>query len=58
MSRATHYRILLVVAAALLLEVLCRARIIDHLTIHGYRVVRQGLEPLFATYPAATSNLQ
>ena len=100
MSRATRYRILLVVVAVLLLEVLCRARIIDHLTmqppseiardlfvllasgkmnqamlktltnvlvsallavafgiafgvaIHGYRAVRQGLEPLFATYYA------
>lgn len=100
MSRATRYRIFLVVVAVLLLEALCRAGIIDRLTmqppseivrdlfvllasgkmneamlktltnvlvsallavafgiafgvaIHGYRAVRQGLEPLFATYYA------
>jgi NitT/TauT family transport system permease protein len=99
-SRAACYRLLLVAAAVLLLEVLCRAGAIDHLTmqppsemvsdlvvllasgsmnhamlktltnvgtaavpavafgiafavaIHGYRAVRQGLEPLFATYYA------
>ena len=100
MSRATSYRLLLVAASVLLLECLCRAGVIDHLTmqppsemardlvvllasgsmnramlktltnvviaaalavafgiafavaIHGYRAVRQGLEPLFATYYA------
>jgi NitT/TauT family transport system permease protein len=99
-SRATSYRLLLVAAVVFLLEVLCRAGVIDHLTmqppsemirdlvvllasglmnramlktltnvgiaaalavvfgiafavaIHGYRAVRQGLEPLFATYYA------
>jgi len=99
-SRATSYRLLLVAASVLLLECLCRAGVIDHLTmqppsemardlvvllasgsmnramlktltnvviaaalavafgiafavaIHGYRAVRQGLEPLFATYYA------
>jgi NitT/TauT family transport system permease protein len=99
-SRAACYRLLLVAATVLLLEVLCRAGVIDHLTmqppsemvrdlvvllasgsmnramlktltnvgtaavlavafgiafavaIQGYRAVRQGLEPLFATYYA------
>jgi NitT/TauT family transport system permease protein len=99
-SRATSCRLLLVAASVLLLEFLCRAGVIDHLTmqppsemardlvvllasgsmnramlktltnvviaaalavvfgiafavaIHGYRAVRQGLEPLFATYYA------
>jgi NitT/TauT family transport system permease protein len=99
-SRATSCRLLLVAAVVFLLEVLCRAGVIDHLTmqppsemvrdlvvllasgsmnramlktltnvgiaaafavvfgiafavaIHGYRAVRQGLEPLFATYYA------
>jgi NitT/TauT family transport system permease protein len=100
MSRAARYRLLLVAAVVLLLEVLCRAGVIDRLTmqppsemvrdlvvllasgsmnhamlktltnvgiaaalavvfgitfavtIHSYRAVRQGLEPLFATYYA------
>ena len=100
MSRAVRYRLLLVAVVVLLLEFLCRAGVIDHLTmqppsemardlvvllasgsmnramlktltnvgiaaalamvfgiafavaIHGYRAVRQGLEPLFATYYA------
>jgi NitT/TauT family transport system permease protein len=100
MSRAGRYRLLLVAGVVLLLEVLCRTGVIDHLTmqppsdmmrdlvvllasgsmnhamlktltnvviaaalaalfgialgvaIHGYRAVRDGLEPLFATYYA------
>ena len=100
MSRAARYRLAFVIAVVLLLEVLCRAGVIDHLTmqppsdmvrdlivllasgsmngamlktlmnvaiacalavaagiafgvaIHGHRAVRQGLEPLFATYYA------
>jgi NitT/TauT family transport system permease protein len=100
MNRAARYRLLLVGGAVLLLEILCRIGVIDHLTmqppsemlrdlvvllasgamngamlktfvnvaiaaalavaagiafgvaIHGYRAVRQGLEPLFATYYA------
>ena len=100
MNRAARYRLLLVGGAVLLLELLCRIGVIDHLTmqppsamlrdlvvllasgamngamlktfvnvaiaaalavaagiafgvaVHGYRAVRQGLEPLFATYYA------
>jgi NitT/TauT family transport system permease protein len=100
MNRAARYRLLLVGGAVLVLEILCRIGVIDHLTmqppsemvrdlvvllasgamngamlktfvnvaiaaalavaagiafgvaIHGYRAVRQGLEPLFATYYA------
>jgi NitT/TauT family transport system permease protein len=100
MSRAARYRLALIVAAVVLLEILCRTGVIDHLTmqppsemvrdlvvllasgsmnhamlktltnvviaaalavvfgvafavaIHGYRAVRQGLEPLFAAYYA------
>jgi NitT/TauT family transport system permease protein len=100
MNRAARYRLLLVGGGIVLLEVLCRSGVIDHLTmqppsdmardlvvllasgsmngamlktlinvviaatlavaagiafgvaIHGYRAVRQGLEPLFATYYA------
>jgi NitT/TauT family transport system permease protein len=100
MTRATAFRLGVVVAAILLLELLCRAGLIDRLTmqppsemardlivllasgrmndamlktlvnvaaaavlavaagvtfgvgIHRYRAVRQGLEPLFATYYA------
>jgi NitT/TauT family transport system permease protein len=100
MTRAAYYRLVLVVGAVLVLELLCRTGVIDHLTmqppsemlrdlvmllasgsmngamlktlanvvaaallavafgiafgvaIHGYRAVRQGLEPLFATYYA------
>lgn len=100
MNRAARYRLLLVGATVVLLEILCRTGVIDHLTmqppsdmvrdlvvllasgkmnaamlktlanvviaaalavvsgvafgvaIHGYRAVRQGLEPVFATYYA------
>jgi NitT/TauT family transport system permease protein len=100
MSRAARYRLAFVLAAVLALEVLCRAGVIDHLTmqppsqmvrdlvvllasgsmngamlktfinvaiaaglavvagvafgvaLHGHRAVRQGFEPLFATYYA------
>jgi NitT/TauT family transport system permease protein len=100
MNRAARYRLLLVGGAVLVLEILCRIGVIDHLTmqppsemlrdlvvllasgamngamlktfvnvaiaaalavaagiafgvaIHGHRAVRQGLEPLFATYYA------
>jgi NitT/TauT family transport system permease protein len=100
MSRAARYRLAFLIAAVLLLEVLCRAGVIDHLTmqppsqmvrdlvvllasgsmngamlktfinvaiaaglavvagvafgvaLHGHRAVRQGFEPLFATYYA------
>src|SRR6204780_99378 len=100
MTRAARYRFAFVIAAVLLLELLCRTGAIDHLTmqppsdmardlvvllasgsmngamlktlinvviaaalavaagivfgvaIPGYRAVRQGLEPLFATYYA------
>ncbi len=100
MNRAVRYRLLLVGGAVLVLEILCRIGVIDHLTmqppsemlrdlvvllasgamngamlktfvnvaiaaalavaagiafgvaIHGYRAVRQGLEPLFSTYYA------
>jgi NitT/TauT family transport system permease protein len=100
MNRAARYRLLLVGGGIVLLEVLCRTGVIDHLTmqppsamvrdlvvllasgsmngamlktlinvvtaaalavaagiafgvaVHGYRAVRQGLEPLFATYYA------
>jgi len=100
MNRAARYRILLVAAAIVLIELLCRAGVIDRLTmqppsemvrdlvvllasgsmngamlktltnvaiacvlavaagiafgvmIHGHRAVRNGLEPLFATYYA------
>lgn len=100
MTRAARWRVLLVVGSILFLELLCRAGVIDRLTmqppsemvrdlavllasgkmnaamvktlmnvvtafifavvvgiafgvaIHGYRSVRQGLEPLFATYYA------
>lgn len=100
MSRAARYRLAFVAGAILSFEVLCRAGVIDRLTmqppsemardlvvllasgsmngallktltnvaiacavavvfgvafgvaIHGYRAVRQGLEPLFATYYA------
>jgi NitT/TauT family transport system permease protein len=100
MTRAARYRLLLVGAAVLLLELLCRTGVIDRLTmqppsemvrdlavllasgsmngamlktfinvavaaglavaagiafgvaLHGHRAVRQGFEPLFATYYA------
>jgi NitT/TauT family transport system permease protein len=100
MSRAARYRLAFLLAAVVLLEVLCRAGVIDHLTmqppsqmvcdlvvllasgsmngamlktfinvtiaaglavvagiafgvaLHGHRAVRQGFEPLFATYYA------
>ena len=100
MSRAARYRLGFVASAILLLEALCRAGVIDHLTmqppsdmlrdlvallasgsmngamlktltnvviacglaviagvafgvaLHGRRMIRQGLEPLFATYYA------
>ena len=100
MSRAARYRLAFVIATILLLEVLCRTGVIDHLTmqppsqmvrdlavllasgsmngamlktfinvavaaglavavgiafgvaLHGHRAVRQGFEPLFATYYA------
>jgi NitT/TauT family transport system permease protein len=100
MTRAARYRLVLVGAAIVLIEILCRIGVIDRLTmqppsemlrdlvvllasgkmngamlktltnvaiaatlavvfgvafgvaIHGYRAVRQGLEPLFATYYA------
>jgi NitT/TauT family transport system permease protein len=100
MTRAAGYRLALVLGAVLLLEALCRARVIDHLTmpppseilrdlwlmlrggsmypamaktllnvviafsgavvvgvaagiaLHGWHAIRQGLDPLFATYYA------